>query len=229
MNKEEKERLKTTYNADSLRPKMLRDFMVKITPDFYPLPAHAKMMFKDKDLKGTILDVGAGYGVLSLIAKQMDPSRELVCLEASEVACHISVALAFKSETTIKVCQGFVEDYPFEENMFDTLIVSHVLEHIDDTGKVFDWIDKITKPDGTVFLFLPYEKSHPDPFHLHFFTDVDKEGYVNLRKILDDRGYEIEEFLIYDDKKLDSDFKDVGMKDQLDFYIKFKVKKGDKK
>jgi SAM-dependent methyltransferase len=63
--------------------------------------------------------------------------------------------------------------YPFETSTFDEIYIDNVLEHLDNIMKVMEEIHRISKPDGTIIIKVPYFRSryaYNDPTHYHFFT-----------------------------------------------------------
>lgn len=63
--------------------------------------------------------------------------------------------------------------YPFDDNRFDEIYCSHVLEHVDDLIKVVEELHRITKPYGRIKVVAPYFASQGafnDPTHKKFFT-----------------------------------------------------------
>jgi len=63
--------------------------------------------------------------------------------------------------------------YPFEEDTFDSIFSSHVLEHLEDLINVMAELRRITRPGGTIRLELPHFScgvSHRDPTHKRLFS-----------------------------------------------------------
>ena len=63
--------------------------------------------------------------------------------------------------------------YPFEDNEFDEIYCSHVLEHVDDLLGVVEELSRISKPGGRIKVVAPYFASQGafnDPTHKRFFT-----------------------------------------------------------
>lgn len=46
---------------------------------------------------------------------------------------------------------------PYEDNYFDVIICSHVLEHIGDERTALEELKRVLKPEGTAFIITPYE------------------------------------------------------------------------
>ncbi len=63
--------------------------------------------------------------------------------------------------------------YPFEDNYFDEILASHILEHIDDMPRVVKELHRILVPDGKLIIRGPHfsgEGSWVDPTHKRCFT-----------------------------------------------------------
>lgn len=63
--------------------------------------------------------------------------------------------------------------YPFEDNQFERIYGTDVLEHLDDVIRTMEEIHRIGRPGGQVFLRVPhFSSTHAfgDPTHKHFFN-----------------------------------------------------------
>ena len=63
--------------------------------------------------------------------------------------------------------------YPFKDNYFDEIYVTHCIEHLDDVVKVMEELHRIGKPGCRVTIDAPYfsgQDAFSDPTHKHFFT-----------------------------------------------------------
>jgi len=66
--------------------------------------------------------------------------------------------------------------YPFNDNEFDIILASHVLEHLDDISKVMKELYRISKDKGIIYLEVPH---FSNPFalssqldHKHMFSYI---------------------------------------------------------
>lgn len=63
---------------------------------------------------------------------------------------------------------------PFEDNYFDEIILSHIIEHLDNVYIFFEELHRILKPNGLVNIVVPHYTDWTywrDPgHHLHFST-----------------------------------------------------------
>ena len=51
--------------------------------------------------------------------------------------------------------QCSTDDLPFEASQFDAIVVRSVIEHVENPGRVFSELARVTKPGGSVFMNLP--------------------------------------------------------------------------
>jgi len=96
---------------------------------------------------GTVLDVGCGNGSFLEIAKSLGWDAMGVDPDASAVANCASRGL--------KVFQSGIERFEGEENLFDVITLSHVIEHMHDPLSLFEECYRLLKPDGRLWLETP--------------------------------------------------------------------------
>jgi len=71
--------------------------------------------------------------------------------------------------------------YPFEDNSFDFVFCSQVIEHLNDTVKTLEEIARITKHDGMVYIGVPHYSSRiafADPTHVRHFAATTFSHYL---------------------------------------------------
>ena len=76
--------------------------------------------------------------------------------------------------------------YPFEDEYFDEIYASHILEHIDDLFKTMDELLRILKKDGIIHIRIPHFSNglgYSDLSHKRFFGyntfKIMESGYYN--------------------------------------------------
>ena len=63
--------------------------------------------------------------------------------------------------------------WPIEDNSFDKISCSHILEHLQDVVKVMEEIHRVAKPGAKVDIEVPHFSdpgAFQDPTHRHYFT-----------------------------------------------------------
>ena len=142
----------------------------------WPLQGHHYVTIDHKDFKGKVLDVGAGCSEFGIVAKLIKPDIDLYIMDTNPFFINMGFNLAKKAGVALKGYAFNVEEEPFEENTFDVVNMSHVLEHVEDAKKALLWAKKILKPTGTLFINIPFGSCFDSPEHLHYFADMD--GFV---------------------------------------------------
>lgn len=122
--------------------------------------------------EGRVLDVGGGkhQDYLDIISIQNGASIETVDIVLKEKNGHI---VDFE-----------VDALPFDNSVFDQVLVFNVLEHIYNYDFLVSQINRVIKDDGVVLGFVPFLVNyHPDP---HDYFRYTKEA---LRMILSKNGF----------------------------------------
>jgi len=150
----------------------------------------------NKDKKCFVLDAGCGDGVNLMVLQKME---NLKIFGIDNNPLRVSRAKALFPNFNIKESDILRTD--FNQEMFDIVILSHVLEHIEDDRGAIDEIKRILKPGGILILLIPNEGCFlaqlrnkylersimKNTDHVHFYTAgkiVRLAGEKNL-KILD--------------------------------------------
>ena len=119
-----------------------------------------------KYLDGVVLDVGCGIGDL---------------LEFRRGAIGVDV-----NSFNVKICkqkglnaQIMEPDYlPFSDQIFDSILLDNVLEHIERPGKLIDEIRRVLRPSGSLLVGVPGIKGYlSDRDHKVFY---DEKGLADL-------------------------------------------------
>lgn len=116
------------------------------------------------DMEYNYLEVGAGFGRFSIRLKKEHDLKNIniTCLEINK---GLSDNLISKG---LKTINGSVLNMPFNNDSFDILHCSHIIEHFGypDIIKVLDEIFRITKKGGYVIIRSPL-------MHPNFYNDID--------------------------------------------------------
>lgn len=108
---------------------------------------------KDGD---AVLDCGCGEGFYTMIVSELYDARITAFdlnAELLERACNW-----IKDNGMVKFINGDIaKGLPFEENTFDKIIFSEVLEHLESDREALNEIYRVLRPGGTVCLTVPNE------------------------------------------------------------------------
>jgi len=133
-----------------------------------------------------LLEIGAGAGfALNHLNTEVHNYFPL------DISTHNLKRVREKTEGTIYPVSGDVFNLPFPSESFDFIILSEVLEHLNDPLMALTEIQRVLKPGGSFIVSVPYNevityqmcihcnKPTPTNAHLHSF---DENKLVNLVK-----------------------------------------------
>lgn len=117
---------------------------------------------------GKVLDVGVGMG--RMISHLPDWERY-----------GVDISMGYLREAAAKgveVCYSLVEELPYQENFFDAILCTDVLEHVLDMNRAVEKILSVLKPGGVLVVRVP---NHED-MSAYVAPDFPYE-YVHLRRL----------------------------------------------
>lgn len=160
--------------------------------DFYDAEASIKDYSKDPNVKrrnnvlnklidgGIILDSGCGDGIF------------LMELMKTERIFGIDISWKRLKKIGKNVACADVSQLPFKSKVFDQVICSEVLEHLDDPKKVVKELGGVLKKNGSLIISVPYKERIRKIMCTHcrktFFLDghlhsFDEQGIRNLSEM----------------------------------------------
>ncbi len=142
---------------------------------------HSSFMKSLPYLKGICADIGSGNAIYKkTILSQVD---EYIAVDKGDIHQHM-----FKASKE-KFIDADIKDLPFDNKSIDTVILTQVLEHIDEPFKALDEIKRVLKKDAVLILSVPFiYHAHATPYDYFRFSEY------GLRKICKDYNFEIVEF-----------------------------------
>ena len=99
------------------------------------------------------LDVGCGTGY-SLMRASQDLNCEVEGIDADPGSHGVGRFLKNMVDT-VPIKQGFAENLPHENETFDVVYSSHVLEHVNDEAKSLAEMKRVLKKDGVLIIGMP--------------------------------------------------------------------------
>jgi SAM-dependent methyltransferase len=143
-----------------------------------------------------VLNVGIGAGVLEALA--LDRRVDIHALDPSEAAV---AGLRERLGLGGKVALGRVEDVPFGAAGFDTVVMSEVLEHLDDAAlaAALGEVRRLLVPGGRLLLTVPHDEHLPDGevicpgcgTQFHRWGHVRSFNRARLRETLERHGFRV--------------------------------------
>lgn len=118
--------------------------------------------------QSSVLEIGCGAGQFIRAIKQLRP--ELVChgCDISQEALRMA-----REDSREDITYAFNEGctLPYENNSMDAVLIFDVLEHVDNPEKLLSEVQRVLKPQGILYMFVPCEGDG-----LSFWHWLDKLG-----------------------------------------------------
>lgn len=113
---------------------------------------------------------------LVVLSQRSDVQPRRKCLDIGcgahkRASCIGMDRLAFPGVDVVRDLEVF--PWPFDDNEFDSVYASHVLEHLPNLVRTMEEVHRILKPGGAFIVRVPYyryEGAFRDPTHVRFFT-----------------------------------------------------------
>src|SRR5437763_1293077 len=101
---------------------------------------------------GTVLEVGAGTG-LNFSWYHPERVEKVEAIEPDSAMLTYARERVRQAAVPINLTQASVEDLPFADASFDSVVVSLVFCSVEDPARGMQEIKRVLKPQGTLFLF----------------------------------------------------------------------------
>lgn len=142
--------MKSLSRKEVFYEEFAKDFDVRMNK--YDLATRLKIVFEQLlsyDIFGLkLLDVGCGTGHFSKLAAERGAH-----VISMDVGPQLLKKVGEKCQSTCVV--GSILDMPFQENSFDVIVCSEVIEHTPDPFKAVEKLYRVLKPGGTLALTVP--------------------------------------------------------------------------
>jgi SAM-dependent methyltransferase len=129
----------------------------------------------------TVLDVACGRGYLaeSLAARGHDV-----------VGCDVATSAGRRgSDERVHWCDGNIEELPFRDGAFDTVVSTHTLEHVQHLGSAIEELRRVARQRMVIVVprqrpyrvtFNPHIQFFPYPFSVLAWTGTDHQHRLEL-------------------------------------------------
>lgn len=113
---------------------------------------------------GKVLEVGSGHGLLLFLALRDLGLAEALAWDLSPVSlAHTREALGkLGAGTQARFAVQDMHQPPELDEKFDLVILSHLLEHLEEPAKALGSVKKLLAPDGLLFVNVPLNAPMPD-------------------------------------------------------------------
>lgn len=124
----------------------------------------------------TVLDLGCGWGSLSLYLAERFPKMNVTGFSNSKTQRQYIMEQAKKKGLqNLQIITGDVVDYEFEKEKFDRVVSIELFEHMKNYNLLMSKVARALKPNGKLFVHIFAHKDSPYDFEggwmsEHFFT-----------------------------------------------------------
>ena len=119
-------------------------------------------IFSKKD--ATILDIGGGSGGINCWKKYLTPHRDDLKIHAVD----LFKGELFDQYKSYKLINLDNDDIPYEENAFDFIMMSHLIEHVNDWKSLINKCDKVLRKGGIMYIETPSIHTTELPTKAHY-------------------------------------------------------------
>lgn len=139
------------------------------------LVANFYFTYLGKYAKGKLLDLGCGHVPLYNAYKNF--IEDNICIDWDN-SYNKNIYLDYSADLNLKL--------PLNDNDFDTIILSDVLEHIKNPFSLWEEMNRVLKQDGTLLMNVPfYYALHEEPYDYFRYTKH------SLKSMAEDNGFHV--------------------------------------
>jgi SAM-dependent methyltransferase len=124
-----------------------------------------------------VLDIGIGK---AQIAKWFTAKGFEVTGTGLEISSYDININELETEQKIKIFECNVEKMPFEDNSFDIILMSHILEHCYNTGLALQEVKRVLSSNGVLCIFVPPHDDFVCSGHVSMGWNLGQLMYVLL-------------------------------------------------
>lgn len=108
----------------------------------------------------SVLDVACGLGY---VCERLAPDHDVV-------GCDVAVSVGRRgTHPNVRWCDGNIEELPFRDLAFDTVVSTHTLEHVQHLGVALGELRRVARE--RIVVVVPHQRPYRTTFnpHIHFF------------------------------------------------------------
>lgn len=139
--------------------------------------------------ESNILDVGCGDGIS--LAKLNELGHTAIGIDLNNEKLNVAKAKGSLAEKC-----DMHNMFIFNDNQFDVIISSHSLEHAYDPRKVLSEFFRVLKPEGLLFIVVPFPDIAEYAIEAHVGRDIlgtsdPLNGKIKIIKLIKDHGFSV--------------------------------------
>src|SRR3989344_2991096 len=155
--------------------------------------------FKGTSLNARILDAGAGYGIYALTLAEKSYHVDTIDIEKDRVdALNARKKERPALDERIHAPLGSLTELPFQNNSYDVIICSDVIEHIKDDVKAVAELDRVLAPGGTLILTVPYDSKNNQRVYRMFGHERPGYSVSDMQRLIAPYTLSIERIACYE-------------------------------
>lgn len=142
----------------------------------------------------TVLDIGVGSGGVVKLA--LSKGVDIYAIDPSEETIDQIIENLDLSD---KAKVGYAQEIPFDDGIFDVVVMSEVLEHLDDEilNATLSEVKRVLSPEGMFLSTVPYKESLSSSMvfcpecgnQFHRWGHVQSFDKVKMKKLLNENGF----------------------------------------
>jgi SAM-dependent methyltransferase len=164
--------------------------------------ARARIIFRflrGTPTKARILDAGSGYGIYALTLAERGYSIDAIDLEKNRTdALSARKKELPQLDQRIRAYTGSITNLPFENESYDLIICSDVIEHITDDARAVAELARVLAPDGTLILTVPYRSKNNERIYKQFGHERPGYDLESIQRLTGPLGLSIEDVAYYE-------------------------------
>lgn len=138
----------------------------------------------------SLLEIGPGHGMLLYLASKADHVDNITAWDVSNTSLKLAEnslkSLGVGASVKFELRNIFDDNImkPEFENKFEGVVLSEVLEHLEDPVRAINVLYHVVKPGGIVWVNIPANSPAPD--HLYLISSIEEPS-----KLMIDAGFEL--------------------------------------